>query len=161
VQEVIATLELLIQGLSTKRKRLQSIHELTKAQQALLVQETFDMKSFNKLLKKKQEDINQVVQIDEGFAETYKRIQKQIMKHPKMYAEYIRSMQSELKIISDLSIEITVLEERNNLKFKEVSKGMKEYIRSFRTNKKSVTNYYKNYNKQQESVRDRFFDSQK
>jgi len=161
VQEVITTLELLNHGLLSKKKSLEALLIYTKEQQQLLAEELFDMKAFNTLIKKKQQDINNIVQIDDGFAQSYKRIRNQVEKHPAMYADYIRLIQENLKEISELSTEISVLEEKNNMTFKNVSKKTKEYIRSFRTNKKSVVNYYKNYNKQQESVRDRFFDSQK
>ena len=161
MQEVITTLEILDQGLISKKKSLESILMYTEKQQNILFEEMFDMKAFNTLIKKKQVDINKINQIDDGFIESYKRIQKYIEKHPEMYRKYTQSMQKSLKEISDLSIAITVLEEKNNIKFKDVSKNTKEYIRSFRANKKTVTNYYKNYNKQHESVRDRFFDSQK
>ncbi len=70
-------------------------------------------------------------------------------------------MQEKIKLIGDLNISIQVLEEQNYNKFKAISGTLKNEVKAFRTNKKTVTNYYSNYNKQQESVRKNLYDSKK
>ncbi len=159
--DVIATLTLLIDGLDKKRKSLEEISEYTKAQEKILKSDDFDLKTFNNIMKNKQFRIDTIKQIDEGFQPTYERIRSYIEKTPELYRELINIMQEKIKLIGDLNISIQVLEEQNYNKFKAISGTLKNEVKAFRTNKKTVTNYYSNYNKQQESVRKNLYDSKK
>jgi len=161
MNDVITTLTLLTEGLEKKKVKLAEIYDYTLAQDELLKADEFDLKSFNNIIKNKQFRIDTVVQIDEGFQPTYERVRTFLEKNPDIYREYIEAMKRSIKEIGELSIQIQVLEEKNYNRFKVVSSLMKDEVKTFRTNKKAVTNYYETYNKQQGSVRDNFFDSKK
>jgi hypothetical protein len=161
MNDVITTLNLLTEGLDKKKAKLVEIFDYTKAQEELLKEEDFDLKSFNNIIKNKQFRIDTVIQIDDGFQPTYERVQAFLEKNPEIYRTYIESMKSSIREISELGIQIQVLEEKNYNRFKVVSSLLKEEVKAFRTNKKAVTNYYETYNKQQGTLRDNFFDSKK
>lgn len=124
-------------------------------------EEDFDMKTFNNIMKNKQFRIDTVKQIDDGFRPGYERVRVHLEKNPDLYREYISQMQDLIKEIGDLNISIQVLEEKNHTRFKVVTAGKKKEVKSFRKNKKTVTGYYNNFNKQQESVRQNLYDSKK
>lgn len=161
MNDVITTLNLLIEGLDKKKTKLIEIFDYTKAQEELLKEEEFDLKSFNNIIKNKQFRIDTVIQIDEGFQPAYERVKVFLEKNPEIYRTYIESMKVSIREIGELGIQIQVLEEKNYNRFKVVSNLMKEEVKTFRTNKKAVTNYYETYNKQQGTFRDNFFDSKK
>ncbi len=161
MSDVITTINVLIDGLKKKKKSLFEIYEYTLAQEKLLKEEDFDMKTFNNIMKNKQFRIDTVKQIDDGFRPGYERVRVHLEKNPELYREYIKEMQDLIKEIGDLNISIQVLEEKNHTRFKVVTAGKKNEVKSFRKNKKTVTGYYNNYNKQQESVRQNLYDSKK
>ncbi len=162
MNDVTTTLDILITGLKKKKKNLLEIIDYTKQQDALLKdKEHLDLRRFNNIIKNKQFRIDAILQVDQGFEPTYERIRHYLERSPELYRNQINQMQQLIKEIGALNVEIRVQEERNNERFKVVSKGMRDEVKSFRTNKKAVTNYYKTYNKQQASIRDSFFDSKK
>lgn len=161
MNDVITTLNLLTESLQKKKEKLVEIFNYTKKQDELLKEDLFDLKSFNNIIKNKQFRIDTVIQIDEGFQPTYERIRVFLEKNPEIYREYIESMKASIKDIGELGIQIQALEEKNYNRFKVASNLMKDEVKSFRTNKKAVTNYYETYNKQQVTLRDNFFDSKK
>ena len=161
MSDVMTTLSLLTEGLEKKKKNLGEILEYTKAQEKLLKEKEFNMKVFNNTMKNKQFRIDNVKQIDDGFKPTYERIRGHMEKTPQLYSQQIKVMKEHIKVIGDLNVQIQVLEEKNYNKFKVISATLKDEVKTFRTSKKTVNNYYKNYNKQQESVRENFFDSRK
>lgn len=161
MNDVITLLNILTDGLEKKKSKLTEIYDYTKNQDLLLQTEPFDMKGFNNIIKNKQFRIDTVIQIDEGFQPTYERVSGFLEKNPEIYRDYIELMKTLIKEIGELGIQIQVLEEKNYNRFKVISKLMKEEVKTFRTNKKAVTNYYDTYNKQQGTVRDNFFDSKK
>lgn len=162
MSDVTTTLDILITGLKKKKNNLVEIVDYTKQQDALLKdKEHFDLRKFNNIIKNKQFRIDAVLQVDQGFEPTYERVRRYLEHSPELYRDQINQMQQLIKEIGELNVEIRVQEERNNDRFNVVSKGMRDEVKTFRTNKKAVTNYYKTYNKQQASVRDPFFDSKK
>lgn len=161
MNDVITLLNILTDGLEKKKEKLKEIYDYTKNQDQLLQTEPFDMKGFNNIIKNKQFRIDTIIQIDEGFQPAYERVRAFLDKNPEIYRSYIESMKSLIKEIGELGILIQALEEKNYNRFKVVSSLMKEEVKTFRTNKKAVTNYYETYNKQQGTVRDNFFDSKK
>lgn len=161
MSEVITTINLLIDGLDKKKKSLVEILDYTKAQEELLKADDFDLKTFNNIMKNKQFRIDTVKQIDDGFKPGYERIKVHLEKNPELYRDYINKMKDLIKDLGDLNVSIQVLEEKNHTRFKVVTSGLKGEVKSFRKNKKTVSNYYNNYNKQQESVRQNLYDSKK
>jgi len=161
MSDVMTTLSLLSEGLEKKKKSLGEILEYTKSQEQLLAEEEFNLKAFNNIMKNKQFRIDNVKQIDDGFRPSYERIRGRMEKTPDLYSQQINVMKDRIKAIGDLNVQIQVLEEKNFNKFKMISGTLKDEVKTFRTSKKAVNKYYKNYNKQHESVRENFFDSKK
>ena len=161
MSDVITTISLLMDGLEKKKKSLSEILDYTKSQEELLNAQDFDLKTFNNIMKNKQFRIDTVKQIDDGFQPGYERIRTHLEKNPDLYKEYINNMKDLIKVIGELNISIQVLEEKNHNQFKIVTSDLKGEVKNFRKNKKSVSNYYSNYNKQHETVRKNLYDSKK
>ncbi len=161
VSNVITTLELLVDGLKSKEQNLQDVLRYTKEQSSMLTPQSMDIKTFNNIIRNKQIRINQIQSVDDGFQQECERIQLTVEKNPELYRDYIEQMKAYIKSISDLGVEISVIEHRNNDAFKKVMANMKEDVRSFRTNKKAAVNYYSTYQKQQKTMHNGFFDSKK
>jgi len=161
LSDVITTLDILIDGLSKKKKAMVEILEYTKAQEKLLAEDDVNLKTFNNVMKNKQFRIDAIKQIDDGFEPTYERIRGHLENNSDLYRNYINQMKELIKEIGDISIKIQVLEQQNHSRFLNVTKGLKGDVKNFRTSKKAVTSYYDTYNKQQESVRKNFYDRKK
>ncbi|PKM52714.1 MAG: hypothetical protein CVV02_00845 [Firmicutes bacterium HGW-Firmicutes-7] len=154
-------LDLLINVTLKKSLYLKDILAYTKEQTDLLEQEEFDLNAFNRFMEKKEVLINQVVEIDDGFQSIYRKVRSVIEAHPELYKEKIQALKQSIITIGDLSVTITVQEERNKMSFMSKSREEKSKVKEFRQSKKTVANYYSNMNKQNNSNTPHFFDSKK
>jgi Tfp pilus assembly protein PilW len=154
-------LNILIDVLNKKVLLLQELFELTKAQGGLLNEEDFRVEVFNELMNQKQERIDQVMNIDDGFKLTYEKIRFQIEGNKELYKEEIQQMKDLIVAVGDLGVAITVQEEKNKNLFSLKSNTEKSKIKDFRKSKQTVANYYNSMNNQKNAERSYFFDSKK
>lgn len=153
--------DILIESLEKKSKALEEILNLTNEQTELMEKEGFDFDAFNKIMDEKEIRINKVNELDEGFKNIYEKARLHLEGNKELFKDKISIMKQKIVEIGDLSVAITVQEERNKLQFMNKAKEEKAKVKEFRKSKQTAVNYYSNMNKQKSTEQSHFFDSKK
>ncbi len=154
-------LDILVEVMEKKEKLLKELLSDTKKQESLLNEEALDMEAFDEIISNKQEKIDQVNTLDDGFKMTYEKIHLQLGADKDLYKDYITAMKEKIVVIGELGVEIMVQEEKNKVKFLIAAKNEKNKMKDFRKSKQTVANYYSNMNNQKNPERSYFFDKKK
>ena len=136
-------LMIMVESLSKKTEILEKLFDYTKQQEILLLEEELPMDEFNVLLEKKGELIDVLNTMDEGFEQVYERMEEEIKGHKEQHAHEILLMQQRIKNITDLSIKLQELEQKNKEKIEVHFSKMRTEIITFRQSKDNVTQYYR------------------
>lgn len=131
------------------RKKLQILDELTSytmAQQDLLKAEELDYDAFDQLVEKKDPLVRMIMELDQGFETVYDRIKEQLLGHKELYAVQIRTLQNLISELTDKSVKLQAMEQRNKTAVEQQFRKSREKIRQGRQNKQAALNYYKNMN---------------
>lgn len=137
-------IEVLIHSLQKKVQVLDDVIALTKEQEILLEKsESMDMDEFNQTIDKKGHLIDQINELNDGFEKLYDRI-KEELKNKKEYSMEIMQLQDLIKIVTEKSVKIQVVEKQNYVKFQYYLKTKSTEIKEFKQSTKTVSSYYKN-----------------
>lgn len=131
------------------RKKQQILDELTTytvQQQELLKAEELDYEAFDQLVEKKDPLIQMIMELDEGFETVYDRIKEQLIGRKEQYAVQIRILQNLISELTDKSVKLQAMEQRNKTAVEQQFRKSREKIRQGRQNKQAALNYYKNMN---------------
>ena len=124
------------------KKKLQILDELTDyttQQQELLKVEELDYEAFDRLVDQKEPLIQKIMELDQGFETVYDRIKEQLLGNKEQYAAQIRALQSLIGELTDKSVKLQTMEQRNK-------SAVEQQFRQGRQNKQAALNYYKNMN---------------
>ncbi len=133
---------------SLKRK-LEILDELTgysKEQEALLKEETLALGKFDELVDKKDVLIQELTRLDTGFETLYSNVGEQLKQNRAAYKPQIQRMQQMITRITEKSVGIQTLEERNKRAVEAYFKKEHEKINSNRRASKAAYDYYKKMN---------------
>ena len=114
------------------KKKLQILDELTDyttQQQELLKVEELDYEAFDRLVDQKEP-----------------LIKEQLLGNKEQYAAQIRALQSLIGELTDKSVKLQTMEQRNKSAVEQQFRKSREKIRQGRQNKQEALNYYKNMN---------------
>ena len=131
------------------KKKLQILDELTDytmQQQELLKVEELDYEAFDRLVDQKDPLIQRIMELDQGFETVYDRIKEQLLGNKEQYAAQIRALQSLIGELTDKSVKLQSMEQRNKSAVEQQFRKSREKIRKGRQNKQAALNYYKNMN---------------
>ncbi len=131
------------------KKKLQILDELTDyttQQQELLKMEELDYEAFDRLVDQKDPLIQKIMELDQGFETVYDRIKEQLLGNKEQYAAQIRALQSLIGELTDKSVKLQTMEQRNKSAVEQQFRKSREKIRQGRQNKQAALNYYKNMN---------------
>lgn len=131
------------------KKKLQILDELTDyttQQQELLKVEELDYEAFDRLVDQKDPLIQRIMELDQGFETVYDRIKEQLLGNKEQYAAQIRALQSLIGELTDKSVKLQTMEQRNKSAIEQQFRKSREKIRQGRQNKQAALNYYKNMN---------------
>lgn len=145
------------------KKKLQILDELTDytmQQQELLKVEELDYEAFDRLVDQKDPLIQRIMELDQGFETVYDRIKEQLLGNKEQYAAQIRALQSLIGELTDKSVKLQTMEQRNKSAVEQQFRKSREKIRQGRQNKQAALNYYKNMNNAN-YVPPRFLDDKK
>ena len=98
------------------KKKLQILDELTDytmQQQELLKVEELDYEAFDRLVDQKDPLIQRIMELDQGFETVYDRIKEQLLGNKEQYAAQIRALQSLIGELTDKSVKLQTMEQRN------------------------------------------------
>ena len=131
------------------KKKLQILDELTDytmQQQELLKVEELDYEAFDRLVDQKDPLIQRIMELDQGFETVYDRIKEQLLGNKEQYAAQIKALQSLIGELTDKSVKLQTMEQRNKSAVEQQFRKAREKIRQGRQNKQAALNYYKNMN---------------
>ncbi|MBP3579324.1 MAG: hypothetical protein J6K15_14570 [Lachnospiraceae bacterium] len=140
----ITYIRMMLDILSKKESSLKGLLELTTEQENLLKGEEFDEDGFNGLMKKKSDQLRKLEEYDEGFQAIYNRVAEELQNDKEEYKEQILEMQRLITGITDLSVKLTALEEKNKTTLEVLFREKRQIIRQFKVSKQTADKYYRN-----------------
>lgn len=141
-------ISLLINSLENKINVLDKLEELTVRQDNLLKEEDVDLNVFDEVMFEKEQHINMLEELDNGFDAIYKRVRLELNENKAIYKKEIQLLQQLISKITDYSVKIQVLEENNKNKLQIYLTSKKKEIKTFKMSSQTVSSYYKNMSNQ-------------
>ena len=135
--------EMMLKSLQRKIAAMDVILEECEKQSVIIEEQEIDWKQFDDCVDQKQQQIDELARLDEGFADLYEHVKVEFQEHKDLYRSEIKQMQHMIKQITDKSVRIQTEEERNR---KAVETGLMRTRRDIKASKASVkaaSDYYK------------------
>ncbi len=139
---------------------LRALLDLTEQQDIIISDEDFNEDLFLETINQKEEQIKMLTEIDDGFDKLYKSVREELITDKAKYAVPIISLKDQISEITDLSVELQVLERRNKAKLEVIFARKRNDIKMSRLNNQSVVNYYKSMSVRQDD-QSYFYDKKK
>ena len=139
-------LDILEERLQKKLKVLEEITVYNQEQEQLLRKESVSLEELDENMSHKDELIQKVTALDEGFETLYERIKEQILTHKDDYKEQIRKLQQLISQVTEKSVSIQAQEARNKKLIEDYFKKERSQLRQNRQSSKAAYNYYKSVN---------------
>ncbi|WP_113672556.1 flagellar export chaperone FlgN [Vallitalea guaymasensis] len=146
MSDINTYLNILLDSLDKKSDVLKNIYEVTRKQSEYVNNNKFDLEEFNEFMAEKQKYIEEIAILDSGFQSTFDRISNELEGNVHLYKDKIKLLKNKITSVSEIGIDIQVLEEKNKVIIEEHFNNKKREIKTFKKSKKTATNYYKNMN---------------
>lgn len=144
-------IQLLIESLRKKKQTLMWLTNVTEQQEGIITAELFDEHLFQETIKIKEEHIQNLIQLDDGFEKIYAGVQAELSEEKEKYKSEIIELKNLIAEITDMSVRLHALEKRNKLKLDFLFSEKRKNIRESRISSKTAVNYYKTMSKQHEN----------
>lgn len=139
-------IQILIDGLKKKYHVLMRISELNAEQAVLAADKELDFETFGITLEKKQECIDELNKLDEGFETVYKRVKDELNNRANLYEKEVILLKELVNQVTEKSIGVQAEEERNRQAIQGKFDVYKKEIRKFKVSSQVTNSYYKNMN---------------
>lgn len=139
-------LVILEESLQKKLKVLEEIAVYNQEQEQLLRKESVSLEELDENMSHKDELIQKVTALDEGFETLYERIKEQLLTDKDVYKEQIRKLQQLISQITEKGVSIQAQEARNKKLIEDYFKKERSQLRQNRQSSKAAYNYYKSVN---------------
>lgn len=139
-------LGILEESLQKKLKVLEDISVYNQEQEKLLRKENTSLEELDENMNLKDELIQKVTALDEGFETLYERVKEQLLVNKDAYKEQIQRLQQLISQITEKSVSIQAQEARNKKQIEDYFKKERSGIRQNRQSSKAAYNYYKSVN---------------
>lgn len=133
---------ILLDSLRKKDSVLQKLLQVTQEQTLILTEEQIDADAFERSLSEKEKLISQLTKLDEGFESVYDRVRTELNDSKAVYAEEIREMQSLISSVTDKSISIRTVEDRNYRRAQEYFRTVRGQIHKARMTSRVADSYH-------------------
>lgn len=135
-------INILLQGLKKKEQVLDKIILANRKQKAALEDPNLNPDDFDEIVEEKGKLIEQLEQLDDGFAQVYARVREELQSDKERYREEIREMQELIRRLTEKSSDIQVEEQRNKALMTQKFTTVKKQIKEMRSSQKVVNQYY-------------------
>lgn len=153
-----AYVQLLVDTLEKKKKTLTLLMSVTEQQEEIMSSEHFEEDLFDQTISVKEEYIQTLNMLDEGFEKVYDGVKDELSSNKLQYEPQIRSLQALITELTDLTVKLQALEKRNKSKLEAVLSKKRREIKDTRLSNKTVANYYKNIAQQTDIQSSVFYD---
>lgn len=137
---------MLVESLEKKIKVLEEIQRISQLQEEILSVSPMDFEQFDSCVDSKDVCIEKLTKLDEGFETLYDRVRQEFLKDRDAYGEQIARMQELISRITDLSVAIQALEERNKKGVEQVILEERKELKKGRRSMSAARNYYRSMN---------------
>ncbi|MCI8669496.1 MAG: flagellar protein FliT [Lachnospiraceae bacterium] len=138
---------ILIDSLNKKIKLLDYILVENKRQQLSVSSEKMDEELFQETMAKKEDYINQINEIDQGFETVYHHVQKELSENAGQYKDEISELKELISVITQKSMEVQLSEKRNEQLITKKFSDIRKEIHKSKNVSKVATDYYKTMSK--------------
>lgn len=135
---------IMIQSLRKKLKVLEEIRRVNMRQQEILEDDKAPIEDFDQTVEEKAKLLEQMEQLDSGFEKLFERVKEELQGNKDAYKDKIRTMQSAIRKITDLSMELQAQEARNRDLMVRKFASVRQKAKEVRTSSKVASQYYKN-----------------
>lgn len=153
-------IRLLAETLKKKIEILHNLMQLTQKQTDIIVSDEFSDEEFLKNISLKEAQLQALTQLDNGFEQLYEHVKEELATEREKYGLQIHELQDLVKTITDISVKLQTMEQRNKMKIETVFAVRRKEIKTARMSSQTVTNYYKTMANQQEN-QSLFYDKKK
>ena len=115
--QVTVYVSILKDSLKEKYEVMQKILDATKRQAEILSSDPVDADAFDEMLSQKEELISRIFTLDGGFERVFSKVNPFIQADPQSFKPEILEMQNYIRIITECSMKIQALEQKNKNKF--------------------------------------------
>lgn len=154
-------ISILIDTLKKKEDVLLKLKEETAGQSLLLDAEEVDREAFNASLETKDKLLEKLAELDEGFMDLYKRVGEEMKNNTPEYATQVSKAQELIRRQTDITTELTAMEERNKNKLALYLTQGKQKIKDFKVSSSAAAAYYKNMSGKHQEGESYFFNRKK
>ncbi len=139
-------LTILAESLEKKQQVLKQIQEYNKRQEQAFSEENVNMDDFDAAVEEKGKLIDELTRLDMGFEILYEKLAEQLQNNREKYAAQIRNIQSQIAVITELSMTIQAQEKRNKHLVEQYFAKERAGLRENRKVSKAAYDYYKRVN---------------
>lgn len=132
------------ENLTKKERLLYNLYDITKQQQTYLSAEQFEYDVFEELMDVKDQMLEELDTLEEGFETIYERVRETLHSHQAEYAGDIREMQNRIREIVSLGAKLRALEERNRTKLESILGTRQQEIKKYQQSSQIANQYYQN-----------------
>lgn len=143
MEETKRYIQILIDSLAKKERIMQNLYHATSQQEQLIKQQDFSMDDFQEIMELKEGLLKELEDNDEGFQVIYERVHSVIEKEKQLYVNEIKKMQQSISAITQKSVEIQALEQRNKVRLETYFSNKKKELREGVQGVNTTSNYYK------------------
>ncbi len=134
---------ILVDSLNKKIKLLEYILVENKRQQLSVSSEKMDEELFEETMAKKEDYINQINEIDQGFETVYHHVQEELLVNAGQYKDEISELKELISVITQKSMEVQLSEKRNEQLITKKFSDIRKDIHKSKNVSKVATDYYK------------------
>lgn len=151
----------LVESLEKKLRVLGEIYQLCQKQTDVISNEPVDFEEFDRCMDEKDNCIQELNKLDEGFEMLYDRVGQELKNNKNLYAQQIQRMQQTISEIMDKSTSIQALEERNKRAVETVFAKERMEIGRGKRSLNVAMNYYRNMRGGVDAVEPQYMDKKK
>lgn len=137
-------LQILIESLEKKQEVLGRISSLNEEQAEILFQEEVDKEAFDKSMDEKQQLIDKLNKLDEGFEKTYDLVKDEVQKNKEPYIAQLKRLQELVGIVVEQGVSIQAQEERLKQKLNVMFRKEYSGLHQRRMSARASEGYYQN-----------------
>ena len=152
---------ILAETLKKKERILKMLRDFTRTQGSILNEEEFDEEAFMGCIDEKQQLLLELEECDDGFMKIYPKVRDEFKDNKQSYRKEIEDLQRLIKSCTDLGVDISTLEEQNNLKFQIKMSDSKQQLRGYKQSNMAAASYYKNMAARHQTENSYFMDKKK
>lgn len=142
--ETIQYVEIMMDSLNKKLALLDSIIEYNHKLEEVIAEPDMDLECFRELMDQKDVCVSQINQLDTGFQSVFDKVKEALDGDRSQYREQIRTMQQQIRDITDRVVIIEEAEAKNRLVIEGQFAKMRRDAQAAKKGMNVAQNYYKN-----------------